>query len=121
MSKTIMIVDDSVSIRKVVALTLKSSGYTVLEAEDGQAALELLDGRKIHLIICDVNMPRMDGLTFARSAREKDQYRFVPIIMLTTESGEEKKEEGMEAGVRAWMTKPFQPQQMMTAVSRLIT
>lgn len=120
MSKTIMIIDDSVSIRKVLNLTLKSSGYTVIEAEDGQDALARLEGQTVHLIICDVNMPRMDGLSFARAVKAREEFRFIPIIMLTTESGEDKKEEGMEAGVRAWVTKPFQPQQMMSAVTRLI-
>ena len=123
MAKSIMIIDDSVSIRKVLSLTLKSSGYEIIEAEDGQDALDKLDALdgELNLIICDVNMPRMDGLTFARTIKSKNEFRFIPIIMLTTESGEDKKEEGMEAGVRAWVTKPFQPQQMISAVSRLIT
>jgi two-component system, chemotaxis family, chemotaxis protein CheY len=120
MSKTILVVDDSISLRKILNLTLTGAGYEVIEAEDGVAALALLDGRKIHLIVCDVNMPKMDGLTFAREMKKNNAYRFTPILMLTTETGEDKKEIGMEAGVRAWLTKPFQPPQLLAAISKLI-
>ena len=120
MAKTIMIVDDSTSLRQVVSITLKGAGYDVLEARDGQDALSKLTGQKIHLIISDVNMPVMDGFTFVRAAKQIPAYRFTPVIMLTTEAQESKKLEGKEAGAKAWMVKPFQPGQMLSAVSRLI-
>jgi two-component system, chemotaxis family, chemotaxis protein CheY len=120
MAKTIMIVDDSTSLRQVVSITLKGAGYDVLEARDGQDALSKLTGQKIHLIISDVNMPVMDGFSFVRAAKQIAAYRFTPVIMLTTEAGETKKQEGKEAGAKAWMVKPFQPGQMLSAVSRLI-
>jgi two-component system chemotaxis response regulator CheY len=120
MAKTIMIVDDSTSLRQVVAITLKGAGYDVLEARDGEDALSKLTGQKIHLIISDVNMPIMDGFTFVRAAKQLAAYRFTPVIMLTTEAQESKKQEGKDAGAKAWMVKPFQPGQMLAAVSRLI-
>ena len=120
MPKTIMIVDDSTSLRQVVAITLKGAGYDVLEARDGEDALAKLTGQKIHLIISDVNMPIMDGFTFVRAAKQLAAYRFTPVIMLTTEAQESKNQEGREAGAKAWMVKPFQPGQMLAAVSRLI-
>jgi len=120
MSKTIMIVDDSKSLRQVVCITLRGAGYDVIEAEDGVEALAKLEGAKIHLIVCDVNMPNMDGLSFVRELRQLPGHKFIPVIMLTTEGSEEKKNEGQEAGARAWMTKPFVPQQMLTAISKLL-
>jgi two-component system, chemotaxis family, chemotaxis protein CheY len=120
MAKTVFIVDDSATLRQVVSLALKGAGYDVLEAVDGKDALSKLDGRKIHLIISDVNMPNMDGIAFVKAAKQLPAYKFTPIIMLTTESGESKKTEGQAAGVKAWVVKPFQPQQMLTAVSKLI-
>ena len=120
MPKTIMIVDDSTSLRQVVAITLKGAGYDVLEARDGEDALAKLTGQKIQLIISDVKMPIMDGFTFVRAAKQLAAYRFTPVIMLTTEAQESKKQEGREAGAKAWMVKPFQPGQMLAAVSRLI-
>jgi two-component system, chemotaxis family, chemotaxis protein CheY len=120
MSKTIMIVDDSASLRQVVGITLKGAGYEVLEAQDGKDALSKLAGQKIHLIISDVNMPNMDGITFVRHAKAMPAYKFTPVIMLTTECQEQKMQEGKAAGARAWMVKPFQPAQMLNAVSKLI-
>jgi two-component system chemotaxis response regulator CheY len=120
MGKTILIVDDSPSVRQVVRMTLKSAGYEVLEGVDGADALTKLDGQKIHLIISDVNMPRMDGITFVREAKKLPAYKFTPIVMLTTESDEKKKAEGQAAGAKAWVVKPFQPAQMLAAVSKLI-
>jgi len=120
MGKTILIVDDSPSVRQVVRMTLKSAGYDVLEGVDGADALTKLDGQKIHLIISDVNMPRMDGITFVREAKKLPAYKFTPIVMLTTESDEKKKAEGQAAGAKAWVVKPFQPAQMLAAVSKLI-
>lgn len=120
MSKTIMIVDDSASLRQVVRIALRGVGFEVIEASDGQEALEQLDGKKIHLVISDVNMPRMDGISFVKAAKQIPAYRFTPVVMLTTESGEASKEKGRAAGAKAWMNKPFQPAQIVSVVSRLI-
>ena len=120
MAKTIMIVDDSASLRQVVAIALKGAGYDVIEACDGKDALGKLDGKKIHLIISDVNMPNMDGISFVKAAKQLPAYKFTPVIMLTTEAGDSKKAEGQAAGAKAWVVKPFQPAQMLAAVSKLI-
>jgi two-component system chemotaxis response regulator CheY len=120
MSKTILIVDDSASLRQVVNIALSSAGYEVIEACDGVDALSKLDGRKVHLIISDVNMPNMDGIELVRQVKSKPDYKFTPIIMLTTESQAEKKAEGQAAGARAWVVKPFQPAQMLAAVAKLM-
>ncbi len=119
MSKTILVVDDSGSFRTVVKLALQKAGYTVIEAGDGVQALAKLDGSKVNLIVCDVNMPNMDGLSFLRQVKTMPAYKFTPVIMLTTESQEAKKEEGRAAGAKAWITKPFQPSQLVEAVNRL--
>lgn len=119
MSKTVMVIDDSGSFRTVVKLALQKAGYQVTEAVDGQDATEKLSGKKPNLIVCDVNMPRMDGLSFARNMKASAEHRFTPIIMLTTESQDAKKAEGKAAGVRAWITKPFQPSQLVDAVNKL--
>ena len=118
--KLILVIDDSVSLRQVVGIALKTAGYDVIEAADGQQALALLDGRRIHLMICDVNMPVMDGITFVKEAKKLQAYRFTPIIMLTTESRESRKQEGQIAGAKAWVVKPFRPEQMLQAVTKLI-
>lgn len=120
MAKTILVVDDSASLRQVVGIALKGAGYDVIEACDGKDALTKLNGQKIHLIISDVNMPNMDGITFVTEAKKLPDYKFTPIIMLTTESGENKKSAGQAAGAKAWVVKPFQPAQMLAAVSKLI-
>ena len=120
MSKTILIVDDSASIRQVVGISLKSAGYSVVEAVDGKDALSKLDGRKVHLMISDVNMPNMDGISFLKAVKQLPAYKFTPVIMLTTEAGEARKQEGQAAGARAWIVKPIQPAQMLNAASKLI-
>lgn len=119
MAKTIMIVDDSSSMRMVVTIALKGAGYTVLEGRDGQDALSKLTGQKVHLIISDVNMPVMDGISFVKAVKQLPAYRFTPIIMLTTESEEFKKREGQAAGAKAWVVKPFKPEQLLGAVQKL--
>lgn len=122
MSKKILIVDDSASIRQVVGLTLRDAGYEVMEAVDGQDALTKLDGQKINLVICDVNMPNLDGLSFVKKVKEDEaysNYRFTPIIMLTTESEESKKLQGQMAGAKAWIVKPFLPDKLLSAVQKL--
>ena len=120
MAKTIMIVDDSASIRQVVGIALRGAGYDVIEACDGQDALKKLTGVKINLIITDVNMPIMDGITFVIEAKKIPAYKFTPMMMLTTESGADKKQAGKAAGAKAWLTKPFQPPTLLNAVSKLV-
>lgn len=120
MSKTIMVIDDSASIRQVVKFTLSTAGYTVIEACDGKDALNKLIGQRINLIVCDVNMPNMDGISFLKNLKSLPSHKFTPVIMLTTESQEAKKQEGKLAGARAWVVKPFKPEQMIEAVSKLI-
>ncbi len=120
MAKTIMIVDDSASLRQVVAIALKGAGYQVIEACDGQDALSKLKGDKLHLIVSDVNMPNMDGITFLKEVKKLPSYKFTPIIMLTTEASNSRKEEGRAAGAKAWVVKPFQPPQLLDAVAKLV-
>jgi two-component system chemotaxis response regulator CheY len=120
MAKTILIVDDSASVRQVVKIALAGAGYDVIEGVDGKDALSKMTGQKIHLIISDVNMPNMDGITFVKEVKQLAAYKFTPIIMLTTESQEGKKQEGQSAGAKAWVVKPFQPAQMLDAVAKLI-
>jgi two-component system, chemotaxis family, chemotaxis protein CheY len=121
MAKTILIVDDSASLRQVVGIALRSAGYDVIEACDGVDALSKLQGAKIHLIVSDVNMPNMDGITLVKEVKKLATHRFTPIIMLTTESQEEMKRKGQEAGAKAWVVKPFKPEQMLQAVEKLIS
>jgi two-component system chemotaxis response regulator CheY len=99
---------------------LAREGYEVILAEDGKDALSKLNGTKIHLIISDVNMPNMDGITFVKEAKKLPAYKFTPIVMLTTESNASKMAEGKAAGVKAWIVKPFQPPQLMAAVAQLV-
>lgn len=120
MNKTVMIVDDSISLRQVVSIALRGAGYEIIEACDGKDALTKLNGGKVHLVISDVNMPNMDGITFVKEMKKLPNYKFTPVIMLTTESQEGKKAEGQAAGAKAWVVKPFQPQAMLAAVAKLI-
>jgi two-component system chemotaxis response regulator CheY len=120
MSKTILIIDDSASVRTVVKTALAGAGYQVIEACDGKDALTKLNGTKIHLIISDVNMPNMDGISFVKAARQIADYKFTPICMLTTEAEASKMAEGKAAGAKAWIVKPFQPPKLLDAVSKLI-
>ncbi|TVV43369.1 MULTISPECIES: response regulator [unclassified Thalassolituus] len=120
MAKTIMIVDDSASIRQVVGMTLRGAGFEVIEACDGKDALSKLSGQKIHLVVSDVNMPNMDGISFVTELKKNAAYRFTPVIMLTTEGAEDKKAAGKAAGAKAWIIKPFKADQMLTAVNKLI-
>ena len=119
MAKTILIVDDSASIRQVVSIALKGAGYEVIQASDGKDALSKLNGQKIHLIVSDVNMPNLDGIGLVKEVKQHPQYRFTPIMMLTTESQESKKQEGRAAGAKAWLVKPFQPPALLSAVAKL--
>jgi two-component system chemotaxis response regulator CheY len=120
MAKTIMIVDDSTSLRQVVGIALRGAGYDVLEGCDGVDALKKLTGQKVHLIISDVNMPNMDGITLVKEVKKLAAYKFTPIVMLTTESASEKKSEGQAAGAKAWVLKPFNPPQLLNVVQKLV-
>lgn len=120
MAKTIMIVDDSASLRQVVAISLRGAGYEVIEGCDGADALKKLTGQKVHLIISDVNMPNMDGITMVKAVKALPAYKFTPIVMLTTESQEAKKQQGQAAGAKAWMVKPFNPPQLLAVVQKLV-
>ena len=121
MAKTILIVDDSSSLRMVVKLALMRAGYEVIEAGDGKEALAQLEKTaKVHLIVSDVNMPNMDGITFVTQVKQHPRHKFTPVIMLTTEGQDAKKEQGRAAGAKAWIVKPFNPPQLLDAVSKLI-
>lgn len=121
MAKTILIIDDSRTLRQVASMALKSAGYEVIEAEDGKDALAKLDqAGRVNLIISDVNMPNMDGITFLKEVKKNAAHKFTPVIMLTTESEEDKKKEGQAAGAKAWVVKPFKPNVMLDAVSKLV-
>jgi two-component system chemotaxis response regulator CheY len=120
MAKTILIVDDSATLRQVVAMALRDAGYHVVEASDGKEGLNRLDAQPVQLIISDVNMPNMDGIAFLKAVKQRPDSKFTPVIMLTTENGDSKKQEGQAAGARAWVVKPFQPAQMLAAVAKLM-
>jgi two-component system chemotaxis response regulator CheY len=118
--KTIMTVDDSSSMRQMVSFTLRDGGYEVVEAVDGMDALSKLQGKELNLVLTDINMPKMDGLELTRQLRALPQYKFVPIILLTTESHPEKKQEGKAAGATAWIVKPFNPDQLLAVVKKVM-
>jgi two-component system chemotaxis response regulator CheY len=118
--KTIVTVDDSASMRQLVSFVLRGGGYAVVEAMDGLDALSKVDGREVHLVISDINMPRMDGLELTRRFRAMPEYKFVPIVLLTTESHPEKKQEGKAAGATAWIVKPFTPEQLLAVVKKVM-
>lgn len=116
MSNTVMVVDDSSSFRTVVTLALKRVGYSVVEASDGRDAVRKLGAQPIDLIVCDVNMPEMDGISFVRHVRGTATHRRTPVIMLTTETSDAKKQAGRDVGANAWITKPFQPSKLVEMV-----
>ena len=121
MAKTILIVDDSASLRTVVKMALTRAGYEVIEAGDGKEALAVLEkAGKVHLIVSDVNMPNMDGITFVTQLKQNPKHKFTPVIMLTTESQDAKVQQAKVAGARAWLVKPFNPPQLIDAVAKLI-
>ena len=119
MTKTIMVVDDSTSMRQMVNFTLAGAGYQVVEATDGVDALAKSSTQKVDLFITDLNMPKMDGIALTRQLRAAPQYRFTPIVLLTTESHLEKKMEGKSAGATGWIVKPFQVPQLLAVVKKV--
>lgn len=120
MSHVIMTADDSASIRQMVSFTLKDSGYEIIEAVDGKDALAKLEAKKIHMLIADLNMPNIDGIELIRQVRARSEYKFMPIIMLTTESQAGKKQEGKAAGATGWIVKPFKPAQLIAVVKKVL-
>jgi two-component system, chemotaxis family, chemotaxis protein CheY len=121
MSKTIMTVDDSASIRQMVSFTLKKEGgYEVIEAVDGQDALNKLNGTPVQMVITDLNMPNLDGLGLIRAIRANPGYKFIPIVMLTTESQDTMKQQGRAAGATGWIVKPFKPEQLVAVVKKVL-
>jgi len=119
MSKKIMTVDDSSSVRQMVKFALSDAGYEVLEASDGKDALQKLEGQ-VDMIITDLNMPNMDGIELIKQVRANSQYKFLPIVMLTTESEESKKAEGKQAGATGWIVKPFKPDQILGVIKKVM-
>ena len=120
MTRTIMTVDDSTSMRQMVKATLQSAGYGVVEAADGQEALDYARENSVDLVISDVNMPRMDGITLVHELRSLSTYRLTPLLLLTTESSQEKKMEGKKAGATGWIVKPFNPTQLLATLQKLL-
>ncbi|MDZ4185181.1 MAG: response regulator [Desulfuromonadales bacterium] len=118
--KRIMTVDDSATIRQMVALTLRDAGYEVVEAIDGRDALERLSQESVDMLITDLNMPNLDGVGLIRAVRQDPANRFIPIIMLTTESHDSKKQEGKAAGASGWIVKPFKPEQLLGVVKMVL-
>ncbi len=116
----ILAVDDSASMRQMVAFTLKGAGYQVTEAKDGKEALGIAKSKKFSLVITDVNMPNMDGITLTKELRALPTYKFIPILTLTTESTAEKKQAGKAAGATGWIVKPFNPDQLLATVKKVL-
>jgi two-component system chemotaxis response regulator CheY len=120
MAKTILTADDSASMRQMVTFTLKGAGYEVVEAVDGKDGLSMISQSKVDMIITDLNMPNMDGIEMIRNVRTMPQYKFIPIILLTTESQDGKKKEGKAAGATGWITKPFKPEQLLAVIKKVL-
>lgn len=120
MKKNILIIDDSESIREVVVFTLEKDGHNVTAAVDGKDALQYLDGRKIDLIITDLHMPNMDGIEFIKEVRKSEDYKYTPILYLTTESQQSKKMEAKQAGATGWIVKPFMPEKLLAAINKIL-
>jgi two-component system, chemotaxis family, chemotaxis protein CheY len=120
MPKTVLVVDDSTSIRQMVSFTMKEAGFEVIEGSNGQEGMSRAQGKSVNLVITDLNMPVMDGMTMIRQLRAKPEFKYTPILMLTTESQQEKKMEGKAAGATGWIVKPFNPQQLLDVVSKVV-
>lgn len=116
----ILAVDDSASMRQMVSFTLKGAGFDVVEAVDGQDALKKAQIEKVNLVLTDVNMPNMDGITLIRQLRALPSYKFTPMLMLTTESADNKKNEGKAAGATGWLVKPFNPEQLIATIKKVL-
>jgi len=121
MSKTILAVDDSASMRQMIAVTLRTAGYDVVEAEDGDVALEYARKHRVDLVLADVNMPGIDGITLVAQLRTLPAYHLTPLLLLTTESSQERKLQGKRAGATGWMVKPFNPAQLLATLERVLS
>jgi two-component system chemotaxis response regulator CheY len=117
---SILTVDDSTSMRQMVSFTLKGAGYEVVETVDGVEALEVAKTRSFDLVVTDVNMPNMDGITLIKELRNLPDYKFTPLLMLTTESAAEKKQQGKAAGATGWIVKPFDPEQLLGTIKKVL-
>ncbi len=117
---SILAVDDSASMRQMVTFTLQSAGYDVVEARDGQEALQLAQSKTFNLVLTDVNMPKMDGIALVRALRALPAYKFTPLLTLTTESTADKKQEGKAAGATGWIVKPFNPEQLLGVIKKVL-
>lgn len=119
-NRVILAVDDSASLRQMVRFTLEGAGYRVVQAADGVEALEFAKGSPVDLVLTDVNMPRMDGITLVRELRGLNTYKFTPMLVLTTESGQDTKQRGKQAGATGWIVKPFSPEQLLSTIARVL-
>ena len=120
MSKSILVVDDSSSMRQLLSVTLRSAGYQVVEASDGQEALDYARKHSVDLVLTDVNMPQMDGIALIAQLRTLKHYYLTPLLLLTTETSPERKLDGKQAGATGWITKPFSPQQLIATLERVL-
>lgn len=120
MSRRALVVDDSSTMRQMIALTLEEEGYEILQGEHGEGALACLDGQPLDVIITDLNMPVMDGMAFIRAVRERPEHRYTPILILTTEGSRDRKTEGKDAGANGWIVKPFDPVKLARVVRRVV-
>ena len=120
MSKVILTADDSASIRQMVTFTITNAGYEVIEAVEGGGALQKVEGKSIDMVITDLNMPNLNGIELIKKLREHPQHKFVPIVLLTTESQAEKKQEGKKAGATGWIVKPFKPEQLIGIIKKVL-
>jgi two-component system chemotaxis response regulator CheY len=120
MPAPILAVDDSASMRQMVSFTLKHAGYHVIEAADGAQALNFARNNVVNLVLTDVNMPEMDGITLVRELRQLEAYKFVPMLMLTTEAGQDRKQQGKEAGATGWLVKPFNPEKLLATIAKVL-
>lgn len=118
--RSILAVDDSASMRQMVSFTLRSSGYEVIEAVDGQDALDKIGDKQVDLVLTDQNMPRMDGLTLIKQLRVHERFKLTPILVLTTESSDEMKQAGRAAGATGWMVKPFDPARLLEVIGKVL-
>jgi len=119
-SQVILAVDDSASMRQMVRFTLESAGFKVVQAADGVEALDFAKANEVDLVLTDVNMPRMDGITLVRELRELASYKFTPMLVLTTEAGSDTKQRGRQAGATGWIVKPFSPEQLLATIARVL-
>src|SRR3982751_3060961 len=119
-SRVILAVDDSASMRQMVRFTLESAGYRVVQAVDGIEALDYAKNSAVDLVLTDVNMPRMDGITLVRELRGLETYRYVPLLVLTTEATTERKQAGKAAGATGWLVKPFNPERLLATINKVL-